>query len=267
MDIGSIDASATLGRSWLHVVSPTSKLIAFALVLVAAIVSWNVLVVGGIAILLVAVDVSARLRLRLAFGLAAYPAVFALVFALASAPDVMIGAVITLKAAAAGLCAVTVALTTPYPQIFAPIQRVVPSIVGDALLMTYRSTFLLLEKFSDLVRAVRLRSGVAAGQPVRSAKATTRALGTLLLYSLDLSQRDYDVMRLRGYQSRLRARRMRSRRPAVDVALVSGALLTTAFSVLWRVRADALNPFSWLAPVVPVLFLIAAPVLRRRRQQ
>jgi len=264
MDIGSIDASATLGRSWLHAASPVAKLVAFALVLAAVIVNWNVLVVGSLTLLLAAAVASAGLKFRLAFGLAAYPAVFALVFALASAPDAMTGTVIVLKAASAGLAAVTVALTTPYPQVFAPLQRVVPSIVGDAMLMTYRSTFLLLEKFSNLLTAVRLRSGVSARQPVRAGRATAQALGGLLLYSFDLSQRDYDIMRLRGYQDRIRSKPARSERPLADITVVALAVLALATSTLWRLRADALNPYSWLVPIVPALVLLAAIVLGRR---
>lgn len=264
MDIGSIDASATSGRSWLHRTSPKAKLVAFALVLSAAIVSWNLLVLSGLLVLLAAAVMSARVRPQLAYGLAAYPAVFAAVFAFASAPDLLTGAVIVLKAAVAGLGAVTVVVTTPYPQIFAPLQRVLPRIVGDALLMTYRSTFLLLEKFSNLLTAVKLRSGLRAGHPVRAARATTQALGGLLLYSFDLSQRDYDIMRLRGYQDRLRVQLPESASPTRDGAMIAGALAALAVSILWRTGAGTLNPYSWLVLIPPVVALLAAALTSRR---
>jgi hypothetical protein len=160
VNIGVIDTSATLGTSWLHRCSPVSKLVAFALVLAGVVVTWNLFVVLALLAALSAAVVSARLKARLAFGLAAYPALFALIFALASAPGLMTGAVIVFKAVTAALAAVTIVLTTPYPQVFAPLQRVVPVVVGDALLMTYRSVFLLLEKFSNLLRAMRLRAGL-----------------------------------------------------------------------------------------------------------
>lgn len=265
MHIGAIDESATRGRSWLHEASPISKLVAFALVLAAVIVSWNLLVIASVALALAAAIVSARVRLRLAFSLAAYPALFAAVFALSSAPDVLTGSVIVLKATCAGLVAVSLTLTTPYPQIFAPIQRITPPLVGDALLMTYRSTFLLLDKFSSLLRAVRLRSGLIHGQPVRAARATTAALGGLVLYSLDLAQRDYDVMRLRGYEGRLRVTLPRGASPLRDGALVTGALGALVVSVTWRLGADTLNPYSWIVLFPPVALLTAAAFARRTR--
>ena len=264
--LGTIDESATLGTSWLHRASPITKLVAFALVLAAAIVTWNVLVLASLLLLLAAGVFSSGVPRRFAFGLAAYPALFAALFALATAPDVLVGLVLVLKAGTAGLAAISIVLTTPYPQIFAPLQRIVPGIVGDALLMTYRSTFLLLDKFTNLLTAVRLRSGGLTGHPVRAAQATTRAMGGLLLYSFDLSQREYDVMRLRGYERRLHVTLPRSVSPAKDAALIIVALAALGVSVLWRVGSVALNPYSWLVPLMPAAVLLYAALTTRRNR-
>jgi energy-coupling factor transporter transmembrane protein EcfT len=213
---------------------------------------------------LVGVALGARIDLKSTFILASYPALFAVVFALASAPNALTGSVIVLKAVCAGLLAVTLVMTTPYPQIFAPVQRIVPEIVGDALLMTYRTTFLLLDKFASLLRAVRLRAGVRGTHPLRTARATTQALGGLLLYSFDLAQRDYDILRLRGYSGHLRAHLPRSRSRMGDVALLvfAGALLAT--SIAFRVGAGALNPFSWLLLFPAAASIVVAAITRRR---
>ncbi len=263
MDIGSIDRSATRGDGPLRAASPVSKLVAFALVLLAVLLSWNALVLVSLLIALVAVAVWGRVDLSLAIPLASYPALFAAVFAWASAPDLMTGAAIVLKSVTAALAAVLVVLTTPYPQVFAPIQRVTPGIVGDALLMTYRTLFLLLEKFSNLLRAVRLRSGFRGKSPVRSAKAAASALGGLLLYSVDLAQRDYDIMRIRGYEGRLRVSPARSRDRVADVLLLLGAVVLALTSALWRMGATSLNPYSWLVPL-PALALLASVALVRK---
>jgi len=264
VDIGRIDAAATLGDSWLHRVAPASKLVAFALVLAAVITSWNVLVVGSLTVALLAVAASARLDGRLLLTLAGYPAVFALIFAVSAATSVLGGTTIVLKAVTAALAAVTVILTTPYPYVFAPIQRVVPAIVGDALLMTYRSLFLLLEKFGNLLTAARLRAGLSAGHPVRAARATTRALGGLLIYSFDLSQRSYDIMRMRGYEGRLRVTLPTSTSPGTDALLIGGAAALLATSLAWRFGWQALNPYSWVVPLVP-LAALAITLLARGR--
>lgn len=264
MDVTAVDRSATQGASWIHRASATGKLIAFALLICAVVVTWNVFVVAAIVLLVVAAAISGNLDLRLTFGLAAYPAVFAVVFALASAPDAVTGTTIVLKAVAAGLAAVVLALTTPYPQIFAPVQRVVPTLVGDALLMTYRTSFLLLDKLSSLSRAIRLRSGVRRAGGVTGATATAHALGGVVLYSLDLSQRDYDVLRMRGYSGRIRARLPASRDRGADALLLLGAGLALGTAVLWRAEWRTLNPYSWL-PVLPALAAILVALVVRWR--
>lgn len=262
MNIGSIDRSAVGDLGWLHRVSPAAKLVAFAVALCAIVVTWNLFVAVSLLLLLAAAAASARIDVRLAFTLSAYPSLFALIFALASAPDALTGTAIVVKAVAAALAAVTIVLTTPYPQVFAPVQRVVPGIVGDALLMTYRTTFLLLGKFVHLLRAVRLRAGLRGTHPVRMARATTAALGSLLLYALDLAQRDYDVLRLRGYSGRLRVPLPRSRSRGVDAALIAAALGALAVSAVWRLQWRTLNPYSWLLPLPALVLLGVAAVVR-----
>ncbi|MBU4556799.1 MAG: hypothetical protein KJ747_08010, partial [Actinobacteria bacterium] len=136
MDISSVDTSATLGSSALHRVHPVAKLIAFVLALAGVVASSNVLVLAAVALVLASVVVAMRLPLRQVFALAAYPALFAALFAFAASAGPITAAVLMLKAVTAALTGLTLMFTTPYPYVFAPLQRVLPSLVGDALLMT-----------------------------------------------------------------------------------------------------------------------------------
>jgi energy-coupling factor transporter transmembrane protein EcfT len=146
--------------------------------------------------------------------------------------------------------------------VFAPLQRFLPPVVGDALLMTYRSLFLLLDKFAHVLTAARLRAGFTASSPVRSARSATRALSAVLLYSLDLSQRTYDVMYLRGYERRLAVRVQRSESGALTFAVLAGALATTAVAVLWRLGGAALAPYAWLPLLLGVAALATGGIAR-----
>ncbi|MBE0476367.1 MAG: hypothetical protein IBX62_04620 [Coriobacteriia bacterium] len=265
ISVAVIDASATSGRSFLHRASPLAKLAAFACVLLGVVLTWNALVVLGMSLTLLGVVAAARLPVRPVLGLAAYPAVFALIFAFAAAPDALTGAVIVLKAVTAALSAVIVVFTTPYPQVFAPIQRVTPTLVGDALLVTYRSLFLLIDESGDLLRAVRLRAGLSRGQPLRAVRATATALSGLLLYSFDLSERQWDVMRLRGYEGRLRVTLPRTDSPARDAAMIGAATALLAAGVAWRFWFAELNPYSWMPAAAGALALLAGLVARGRR--
>lgn len=265
MDVGAIDRSATAGGGPLRDAGSATKLLALALMLASVLVTWNLLVLSTALLCLTAALTWGGIDLKLAFKLAVYPAMFAAVFAFASAPDVLTGTIIVLKAVSAALSAVTVVLSTPYPQVFAPIQRLTPGVVGDSLLMTYRATFIMLAKFGSLLRAARLRAGLRTGHPFRAAKATASALGGLLLYSVDLAQRDYDIMRLRGYAGRLRATPLRSRDRRADATLIAGASLLLATSMIWRFASQSLNPYSWMAPLPAVLLLAAASIRRHTR--
>lgn len=264
MDIRVVDTSAVMGASPAHRAAPWAKLAGFGLVLAAVVFSTNVLVVAGMALALAAAVPAWRLPGRAVFSLAAYPGIFAALFALAAAPDILTGSLFVAKAVTAALAALLLVFTTPYPQVFAPLQVLVPSVVGDAMLMTYRSLFLLADKFGHLLTAIRLRSGLAKGHPVRAARATASALGGLLLYSIDLSQREYDVLRVRGY-----GRRLRVQLPRGDTAaggwLLAAAIALFGVSLAVRLAWVALNPYSWTVPLAALALLVIVALYRWRR--
>ena len=199
--------------------------------------------------------------------LAAYPGLFAALFAFAAATDLFSAALIVAKAVTAALVAVMLMFTTPYPQVFAPVQRMVPTVIADALLMTYRSLFLLLEKFSHTLTAARLRAGIVGRSPIRSASTITRSLGGVLLYSIDLSQRTHDIMHLRGYDGRLVVTPQPSVSRALDVATVAAAACVLATATAWRVWWPALNPYAWVPLVLSSALLLVALLARALRKE
>ena len=264
MRIADVDTIAVLGESALHRIGAPAKLVAFALVLSAVLVTTNVLVIVALALALIAVVVGQRLPARTLLGFAAYPAVFAALFALATTAETLGVVLVVGKALCAALAAVLLTFTTPYPHIFAPIQRVLPALLGDAALMTYRSLFLLLDRMDKTLTSVRLRAGrprsFGAG-----ARMVTTALGGVMFYSIDLSQRTYDVMRLRGYEGRLEVAPQAAGPLYVRVATVAVAAGLLSVSIVWRVEWAILNPVSWLPPLVAALFLIFAVAVRATR--
>jgi len=263
MDVTVVDRAATSGDSRLHCASPASKLVGTALVVAAVVVSDDPLLLAGVAFGMTGAAAALRLPVRSMAPFALYPTLFALIFAFASATGPVTAATIVLKAITAALALVILIFTTPYPQVFAPIQRVLPVVVGDALLLTYRSLFILADKYADLTRAIRLRSGISARQPLRSAQAAARALGGLLLYSLDLARRDYDVLRLRGYEGGLRVTPVRGDSPVTAVAIVAVTGMTTTLALLFRTLP--IGGYSWIVTVAGLLILLGGPLFGRRR--
>lgn len=268
MNIARVDSCATHGTSALHRTVPAAKLLAFTLVLAAVVVSTNVLIVAALGLLLIGAAVGLRLPMRSVIALAAYPGIFAALFAFAASATLLAAALIVSKAISAALAAVLLMFTTPYPQVFAPIQRAVPPVIGDAILMTYRSLFLLLDKFVATLTAAKLRAGISGKNPLRSARTITRTLGAVLLYSIDLSQRTHDVMHLRGYDGRLVVTHQASTSRALDAAVVSIAALMSCAAIAWRIWWPVLNPYSWLPlalSAIALVALVSAASLRKDR--
>jgi cobalt/nickel transport system permease protein len=262
VDISIVDRSATSGDSLLHGVAPRTKLIATALLLGAVIASTNVLVVLAVALVLWSAVIALGLTARPLAVLALYPGVFAALYAFALNAGYLTAALIISKAVTAALVVLIMLFTTPYPQVFAPIQRVLPEVIADALLMTYRSLFLLLDKFSHTLTAARLRAGIVGSSPVRSAATVTRTLGGVLLYSIDLSQRTHDIMHLRGYDGRLIVTPTPSRAPATDRLVITVSLLLASVALAWRVWWPQLNPYAWVPVVVGVALCAVALISR-----
>ncbi len=251
MDIAALDRWAVQGKSRIHSASPLGKLAATLLFIACVAVARDVLTLVTLYVALAALVVVARLPLRRTLLIAAYPAIFALLFAFSqwngqwAAP-----VVIVLKAMDAGLAMVLLISSTPYPQLFAVIGRALPRVVGDALLMTYRTFFMLLESMDHLITALRLRGGLLRGRPMRTIRNLSVALGVLLVRAFDLGQRLYETLTLRGYAGRFPAGgNWRKLAPAYDgLPVVVGLILLTI--------AIASQLGRW-----PFAYALAAPIL------
>ncbi len=102
----------------------------------------------------------------------------------------------------ASLAALWLVGTTPYPDLFAPISRVMPRVLGDSLFLTYRAVFALLARVERLWRALFLRGGMT-GPLRRRASMMGEAVGTVVLSGFDRSHRLYQVMSVRGHSGRI----------------------------------------------------------------
>jgi cobalt/nickel transport system permease protein len=204
MDIYLIDYWAQSGQSRWHQASALAKISGTALTIAAVVLSGDIFVLVAVYLLLAAVVAGTRLGTRRILLLAAYPGIFAVLFALSRWDgDWLTPATIIAKALTAALATVLLIITTPYPDVFAAFQRVFPRLVGDALFLTYRAFFLTLESMGHLLTALRLRGGLVPGHYVSNARNIASSLGLLLVNSLDMSQRLYDVLSVRGYNGRL----------------------------------------------------------------
>ncbi len=203
MDIGTIDYWAVSIVSPLHKASAQSKLIAAGLLIVSVIVTWDIFALLSIYLFVAASLVLACLPVLRVLTIALYPAIFALLFAASQWNGSLLGPLLILvRAIVAATIMVALISTTPYHQLFAAIRFAMPSLVADALFLTYRSFFLLLALFGDLIMAMKLRGGLKRYDYIHNARNLASGIGLMLVRSVALSERLFDVLRLRGYSGR-----------------------------------------------------------------
>jgi len=233
--IAEIDLLATTARSPWHAASAISKLLlALAMILLAVLTPSRTLlfVLFGLALVLA---LTGRVPLRLVVIAAGYPLFFVALFVLAHWDGTwQTPARLILRPITCSLTAVWLMGTTPYPDVFAPLSRVLPRGVGDALFLIYRALFDLLGRLERLWRALRLRGGTSGSARRRLATAG-EGLGTLVLYGFERSERVYAALQLRGKDGRICGCRHWTEGSAADllVALAGAIALGSAFA-LWR---------------------------------
>lgn len=261
MDVATVDYWSTSGRSRLHRASAPAKLIAATLCLAAVVVLQNVFVVAALFLLVLAAARRAGLPLGKFVLAALYPALFALLFAVAQFHgDLIVPATTIAKAVTAASIVVLLIATTPYPRLFAALRPVLPAVVVEALYMTYRSIFILLRILGDALTSMRLRGGFIGGGVRARLKNLAAALALGAVYSFDVSERTYTAMRLRGYSGRISGEEP-GRLQASDLPLLAAGMLASAVGFLFRFEWRALNPYSWLPLAVALLVLAFALAL------
>ena len=198
-----IDYLASAGRSPWHRASAVAKLFLTATFVALAVItpSWGVLAVL-LATALVLCS-TAQVPGRLMLAAASTPILFAVIFVSAHfRTDWDKPLVLFARPMVASLTAVWLVSTTPYPDLFAPLSRLLPRTVGDSLFLTYRAVFALLSRTERMWTALRLRGAMA--RPVRARFAVMgEAVGTVVLSGFDRSQRLYQAMQLRGHSGRI----------------------------------------------------------------
>ncbi len=232
----AIDHHANTGVSPWHRASALGKLGVAVVLLGIAIATHSLLLLAGVHLLAWALVLSSRLPLRLALLAAAYPLLFLGLFMISRWDGTAATPLfVALRPLTASLTMAWLVGTTPYPDLFAPLSRVLPRQTGDGLFLTYRALFALLSRTDRLHQAMRLRGGFS-GSPRRRLALAGEAMGTLAVHSFDRSQSLYSAMLLRGHSGRICGCRHFAHRSSAD--LLSAAVIgVTAAAAVWLWRA------------------------------
>ena len=229
--IGRVDLSAASGNTVWHRASALGKLLLTALMLGLVIFTGSLRLVVALHVMTWLLALSSRLSPRVIGTMLVYPLLFSGVFVLASWDGTLrTPLLLLLRPTTACLTAVWLVATTPYPDLFAPISRFLPANTADGLFVTYRAVFELMARAERLMRALRLRGGVA-GKLRRRLTASGESLGTLVLYSFGRSERMYATMLLRGHNGRICGCRHYTEVTRADVWVAACGMLAIVLSI------------------------------------
>lgn len=260
MDVAIIDYYANHGKSFLHKAKAFWKIIFTAMIIASIIITNDFYLLLGIYIALVTIAIWTKLPVTKILTIAAYPAIFALIFALASWNGSWLRAgVIMLKALSAALTMVILIVTTPYPDIFNVIRPIVPKIISEGLFVTYRSVFILLELTDDLIKGLKVRGGITRRKYINNVKNFSSGIGLLLVRGFDFSEKFYGVMNVRGYGGKISSDNTKTSISRNDViALIIGILI---FAVsLGAVIEKSLLEFSVYILVFSAVALVISSI-------
>ena len=201
--LAEIDYRASAGRTPWHRASALSKLLLATLVIAGAIAAPTLKVMAVMAVTALVLAVSSGLPLMLVAAAAGYPLVFVLVFVWTRWDGTWLTPLmLVLRPVTASLTAAWLTGTTPYPDLFAPISRLLPRRTGDSLFLTYRAVWALLDRADRMWRALRLRGGLA-GPARRRLAVAGEGLGLMVVHGFERSRRLYATMLLRGHSGRV----------------------------------------------------------------
>lgn len=258
MDIGTIDYWAVNRKSFLHSASPLYKIIFVVSVIASVVITNNLVVLLSIYLMLLGLVILTRLPFLQIVWIGAYPAIFAVLFAISSWDGSWITpANIILKALDAALAMVILIVTTPYPSVFSSISPFLPRIVVEGLFLTYRSLFILLALMGNLIRALKIRGGLSSGRYVKNITNFASGIGLLIIHGFDLSERFYGVMSIRGYSGRMAGEDIRKEFAQEDILPVTVGLLILFISIGVRFKRG-LGQYSIYLFIVSILFVCGA---------
>ena len=233
--ISQIDYLASAGTTPWHRASALSKLLLAAGLVGLAVFSPSLALLAALQLVAWTLALTSRLPGRLVAAAAGYPLFFSTLFILASWDGSwQTPARLLLRPLTASLSMVWLVGTTPYPDLFAPLSRMLPRPVADGLFLTYRALFDLLGRAEQMWRALRLRGGTS-GPARRRLTLAGESLGTLVLYGFERSERLYATMMLRGHEGRICGCRHFAESTRADLLVsLAGAVVVGTAALLWR---------------------------------
>lgn len=232
MHLADIDYLAFRGNSLWHKASALSKIIFAAVVVSAVVVTQKLFHLVLTLSFLLGLLLMAGVPLTKFGHLLFFPAFLGSIFAFSGISGSWWQVVLVIiKSVTAASALLLLIATTGAPAIFACLRLIFPPLIVDALFITYRSFFILLDELTRLFTALKVKAGYSPVRLILNLRNIANALGLLLIRSLEISERMYKVLALRGYQEGLLFSGSWYQPTKYDL----GPLLASALVLLWVV--------------------------------
>jgi cobalt/nickel transport system permease protein len=234
MKITFVDRNAVLGTSFLHKAAAESKLAAAAFLLMAAITAGRLELLGFLLAALVLLLLLSGTGMASQALFLVYPLFFGFLFGriLLGYAGVLL-ALVLLRASCAVFVLLLLITTTPYVRLFTVFNRFLPPVLVDIMFLTYRSFFILAERAGETVTALRLKGGYDLQSFTRSLKNAARILGFTLIHAVDMNEKNFRILLLRGYEGSMMPARQPFRWRFGDVVPVLFSSIFFLLAVLW----------------------------------
>lgn len=202
--ISFIDNLAFNTQSVMHQASALSKILMVIMIISTVVITSDALVLVYALTVMILAFVISNLPVVRIMAFASYALFFSLVFAVSQVDGgILASSVIILKAVTAAVSLLLLITTTPYPQIFTVLQKIFPSVLSDAVLVTYRSFFILIEQMGSRVTAIRVRGGYSPLRVIGNLNSVGKIIGHSFIHAWELSEKMNDAMFVRGYKGKL----------------------------------------------------------------
>lgn len=206
MKISDLDYYSIHGNTFFHKIPAAYKLLGVLSVILCAVFIMNLQFFILLYCAILSLIIFSKLPKLQPVLLSAYSLIFVLIFILSFrniSPEMAFTVIFKVLSITAAFSVII--LTTPYTKIFEILSKFLPSFLTDALYLTYRSIFLLLDIFENLKLASYIRGGIKIQKPAKWLKYIGNSIGFLVIKSFESSEKFYDTLRIRGYSGKFQS--------------------------------------------------------------
>ncbi|WP_350342571.1 energy-coupling factor transporter transmembrane component T [Proteinivorax tanatarense] len=199
MDLANLDHLAVNNKAPFCLSSTIVKALFVTITVILLIATKSTIYPLMIFCMLIATMMANKVPLLKVLPLLFYPFFFTGLFTLISGLPLNQSLWLISKSCAIALSLIFFITTTPLYNLFAIMQKILPTLFVDGLFFTYRSFFIFHNLFSNLFTVLKLKGGFNRKRMIPNMKNMGALVAITFIKALDSAHNMADAMRVRGY--------------------------------------------------------------------